>query len=55
MDDPVAVTLRPWRPFAHAARVNLAEELINPLVVEQDGTVRLHAGGHEIVTVKFWA
>ena len=51
--NPVAVTLRPWRPFVTAVRCNLAEEPLNPLTVEEDGTVHLQAGGHEIVTVRF--
>ena len=50
---PVEVTLRPWRPFASAARTNLAEEPLSPLAVGEDGAVHFQAGGHEVVGVNF--
>jgi mannosylglycerate hydrolase len=51
---PLDVTLRPWRRFGNATRTNLAEESLSPLVVEEDGAVHFQAGGHEVVTVRFW-
>jgi len=48
---PLEVCLRPWRRFARAERVNLAEEILAPISVDEDGAVRLQAGGHEVVTV----
>ena len=48
------VKLTPWRPFACAARVNLAEQEQQPLPVEKEtGAVSLLVGAHEIVTVQF--
>ena len=52
-DNPIAVTLKSWRPFVTAVRCNLAEVPLNPLTVEEDGTVHLQAGGHEVITVRF--
>jgi alpha-mannosidase len=51
---PVEVSLRPWRAFANAWLVNLAEEPIGPLSVGEDGSVHFKAGEHQIVTVRFW-
>jgi alpha-mannosidase len=51
---PLEVSLRPWRAFANAWLVNLAEEPISPLNVGEDGAVHFKAGGHQIVTVRFW-
>ncbi len=50
---PVEVILRPCRPFASAARANLAEEPLTPLAVGEDGTLHFQAGGHEVVTLRF--
>ncbi len=48
------VILTPWRRFASAARVNLAEQETAGLAVEKEsGAVKLQVAGHEIVTVKF--
>jgi alpha-mannosidase len=52
--EPIQVALRPWRPFERAARANLAEEVLEDVLVEADGTVRFEAGGHQVVTVRFW-
>jgi alpha-mannosidase len=49
---PLEVTLHPWRRFARIWLANLAEERVNPLVVEEDGSVHFTARGHEVVTVR---
>lgn len=57
------VTLRPCHPPdgmgsqpAHtAALVNLAEQVITPLAMDENGTVHFPVGGHAIVTVRFQA
>jgi alpha-mannosidase len=51
--EPIEVTLTPWRPFARAGRVNLAEELETELATAADGNVSLPVGGHGIATVRF--
>ena len=52
--EKLELTLTPWRRFAAAAQVSLAEQkLANLAVDEVTGSVRLTARGHEIVTVLF--
>ena len=51
--EEIQVTLAPWRKFAKAERVNMAEETVARLKVGRGGEVAVHARGHEAVTVKF--
>ena len=51
-DRPVAVTLTPGLPFAHASRVRLDETEPQALERGADGSVAFRAGAHEIVTVR---
>ncbi len=50
-DRPVEGTVRFWRPFARALRVNLAEEGGEVLATDTD-TLRLTVGGRQVVTVR---
>ena len=50
-DRPVEGTIRFWRPFARALRVNLAEEGEEVLATDTD-TLRLTVGGRQVVTVR---
>jgi alpha-mannosidase len=52
-DEEMEVTITPWRRFAKAQRVNMAEETVTRLKVGRSGEVRVNARGHEVVTVKF--
>ncbi len=52
--EPTQVSLKPFRHFARAAQVNLAEETIKDLVSTNDGSVTLPVREHEIVTVLFY-
>ncbi|HEX8990111.1 MAG TPA: glycoside hydrolase family 38 C-terminal domain-containing protein [Anaerolineales bacterium] len=52
-ETPISVTLAPWRRFARAERVNLAEQPLQTLGLGQNGEVVVQAAGHEIVTVLF--
>ena len=51
--EPITVRVQPLRRFAHAARVNLAEEEMSALKVARDGSVTIAVGGHEIASVVF--
>ncbi len=51
--EPVEVALQPWGRFGRAVRTNLAEEALEELTVEADGSVRFEAGGHQVVSVRF--
>ena len=51
--ETIIVTVRPWRPFARAARVTLAEKTPDWLVPAPDGGVQCRVQGHEIVTIRF--
>jgi alpha-mannosidase len=52
--EKIEVCLTPWRRFARAAQVNLAEQNLAGLAPDEaTGSVRLAAGAHEIVTVLF--
>jgi alpha-mannosidase len=53
-DGEINVSLRPWRPFRKARRVNLAEERISDLKPDREGAVTVPVHGYEIATVKFW-
>ena len=48
---PLQLNLRPYRPFATARRVNLAEEEISVLTVQKDGSIKVPVSGHEVVSV----
>ncbi len=50
-DRPVEGTVRFWRPFARAMRVNLAEQGEEILATDTD-TLRLTVGGRQVVTVR---
>ncbi len=50
-DQSVEGTIRFWRPFARAVRVNMAEEGTEELAAGAD-TLRLPVGGREVVTVR---
>jgi len=50
-DRPIEGTVRFWRPFARAVRVNLAEEGGELLATDTD-TLRLTVGGRQVVTVR---
>ncbi|MBV6396829.1 MAG: Mannosylglycerate hydrolase [Anaerolineales bacterium] len=54
-DEAIAVTLTPWRRFAQARQVDMAEETVARLKVGKSGEVRINARGHEAVTVRFSA
>jgi alpha-mannosidase len=46
--------LVPWRPFTHAEKVSLSEQVIALLEVAHDGSVTFPVRGCEIVTIKFY-
>jgi mannosylglycerate hydrolase len=50
---PIEVTLRPFRAFKHAIRVNLAEEPIESLSISPQGQVTLRVEAYKIVTINF--
>jgi len=52
-DEEIPVTVTPWRKFAKAQRVNMAEETVTRLRVGERGEVTVNARGREVVTVKF--
>jgi len=52
-DEEIPVTVTPWRRFAKAQRVNMAEETVSRLKVGRGGEVTVNARGNEVVTVKF--
>ncbi|MFN2232765.1 MAG: glycosyl hydrolase-related protein, partial [Anaerolineales bacterium] len=49
----IRVKLRPLRRFAQAWQVNLAEQKIQALEIEEDGSVELPVDGHKISTILF--
>ncbi len=49
----IQVLLRPYRPFARCARVDLNEEAQETLAVDADGRIRLGVRPREIVTLHF--
>jgi mannosylglycerate hydrolase len=51
--EPIRVTVRPWRAFAHAERVNLAEERIAALRFGRERGVSFPAKRNEIISVIF--
>jgi mannosylglycerate hydrolase len=51
--EPIRVTIRPWRAFARAERVNLAEERTGELKIGRGGEVTFPVKGHEIISVVF--
>ncbi len=53
-DRPTRVVLRPFRPFAHAVRLNLNEEIIQELMPDASGQVVIECRPKEIVTFKFF-
>ena len=52
-DSEISVHIKPWRRFAQAWRVNLAEEALAALEKAEDGRIEFIARGHEIVSVRF--
>ena len=46
--------LKPWKPFTHAERVSLSEQVIAPLDAAPDGSVTFPVRRCEIVTIKFY-
>lgn len=52
-DEEIPVTITPWRKFAKAQRVNMAEETVARLKVGRSGEVTVQARRREVVTVKF--
>ncbi len=52
--NPLVVRLVPWKPFAHAERVNLSEQRMVPLEVASDSSVTFPLRGKEIATVKYY-
>ena len=53
LPEPVQVSLKPLRRFAHAAQVNLAEEEISLLKWDENGSVVIPVSAHQIVSVMF--
>jgi mannosylglycerate hydrolase len=51
--EAITVSLKPWKPFAKVALVNLAEEMQSTLKPDETGRVTLQVRGHEIVSVLF--
>jgi alpha-mannosidase len=51
--ETIRLKLRPLRQFVKAWQVNLAEQKIEKLEVEDDGSVELPVGGHKISTILF--
>jgi alpha-mannosidase len=51
--ETIRVTIRPWRAFARAERVNLAEDRTGSLRVGRRGEVAFPVKGHEICSVIF--
>ena len=51
--EATTVTLKPWKPFKKAEQVNLVEGKLETLKPDKDGSVDIHARGHEIVSVVF--
>lgn len=52
-DEAIEVTIKPWRKFTKAERVNLAEQTIGPLSVGKNGEVIIAVRRHEVATIKF--
>jgi alpha-mannosidase len=52
-DEAIEVTIKPWRKFTKAERVNLAEQTIGPLGVGKNGEVIIAVRRHEVATIKF--
>ena len=51
--EEIQVTLKPWKLFKKAERVNLAEQKQATLKPGKDGQVTFPVGGHEIISVLF--
>lgn len=52
-DQPLEVTLTPWRRFDRVEQVDLAENPVQTLPTAGDGSISFSATAHQIVTVKF--
>jgi alpha-mannosidase len=52
-NEPISVTLKPWRPYKKVVLVNLAEENQLPLQPDQSGWVTFPVRAHQIVSVMF--
>jgi mannosylglycerate hydrolase len=51
--ETIQLKLMPWRRFANAIQVNLAEEEITALGAGEDGSIIISVSGHEIVSIMF--
>ena len=51
--ESIQLNLKPIRRFGRATQVNLAEEDLTPLEMDNDGTVRIQVGGHQIASILF--
>ena len=51
--EKIQVSLIPWRSFERVTRVNLAEEPLEEVTPNQDGSIDFEVSGHGIVTYKF--
>ena len=51
-DEGISVSLKPWRPFGKVEQVNMAEEMVTPLIARASGEVTVEARGHEVITVR---
>ncbi len=52
-DRTIQAAIRPWKRFASAERINLAEESLGKLEPDAQGTVSLEVKAHEVVTILF--
>jgi alpha-mannosidase len=52
--EPIQLNLKPLKRFSHAARVNLAEDGIRPIVSDDDGSVTVPVLGHQILSINFF-
>jgi alpha-mannosidase len=50
---PIDVSIKPWRTFSHAQLVKLDENIIEELVIAEEGFISIHIGGNKIVTIRF--
>ncbi len=51
--EKIQVNLKPFRRFARATQINLAEAEIAPLDVASDGCVSMSVVGHQVISVMF--
>lgn len=53
LDEEDIVHITPWRKFGRVVRVNLAEDELDELQVDEDGTVKMEIDAFQIATIKF--